>query len=248
MKILLTNDDGIKSPGLLLLAEGLRRAGHRVLALAPDSDRSGISHAISFLGGPCKISKIEEDFWACSGTPVDCVVLALLGGIPGAEGFVPDIVLSGINRGANLGTDIVYSGTAAAARQASMAGFPAAAFSLLEAEDWHWEMAVSFIIEKFSEIAGFWKAGTFVNVNIPNSASPPSGLVTAFPARRRYTDTIDRYESPSGEIYCFARGGKISAEPEAGSDYDAVSGNFASISAVYVQPAALEEIAARKER
>jgi len=248
MEILLTNDDGIDSPGLCLLAAALRQAGHRVLTLAPDSDRSGVSHSISFLSGPCKIRKIEADSWSCSGTPVDCVVLALLGGIPGDDNFVPDAVISGINRGANLGTDIVYSGTAAAARQASMAGFPAAAFSLVEGTDWHWEMAVSFITGNFQEILNFWKSGTFVNVNIPNRASLPVGLVPAFPARRCYNDTIDRYHSPSGEIYCFARGGKIGAEPETGSDHDAVSGNFASMSAVYIHPAALEEIAARKER
>jgi len=259
MEFLLTNDDGIDSPGLLLLAAALRQAGHRVLTLAPDSDRSGVSHSISFLSGPCKLSKIAEDTWSCSGTPVDCVVLALLGGIPGDDHFTPDVVLSGINRGANLGTDIVYSGTAAAARQASMVGFPAAAFSLAESTDkdtnkgadWHWQMAVSFITENLREILDFWKAGAFVNVNIPNRAVMPSGLVPAFPARRRYNDSIERYLSPSGEIYCFARGGEISAEAEAGSDHDAVSGNFAAMSAICIHPAALTETAetaGRKER
>jgi 5'-nucleotidase len=248
MKILLTNDDGFDSPGLSLLAGSLRQAGHRVLSLAPDSDRSGVSHAISFLNGPCKITMISEDTWSCAGTPVDCVVLALLGGIPGRDKFVPDIVISGINRGANLGTDILYSGTAAAARQASIAGYQALAFSLVEGRLWYWEAAVSYIIKNFSEIRDFWKPDTFVNVNLPNTAVPPEGIVRTFPSRRRYSDTIDRYHSPSGDIYCFSQGGKISAEHQTGSDHDAIRCNFVSISAIYIHPVAFEEINLHKER
>jgi 5'-nucleotidase len=246
MTILMTNDDGYDSPGLSLLAAALRRAGHRVLVLAPDSDRSGVSHAISFISGPCKITKIDEDTWSCAGTPVDCVVLALLGGIPGADNFNPDMVISGINRGANLGTDLLYSGTAAAARQAGMAGYRSLAFSLVEGKQWHWDTAVSFIIEKLPEIMDYWKPDTFVNVNIPNTAAAPEGIIPAFPARRMYTDTIDRYHSPSGEIYCFTRAGKISAEHQAGSDHDAVRSNRASMTAIYIHPAAFEEIDTRR--
>ena len=248
MKILLTNDDGIDSPGLSLLAAALRQAGHRVLALAPDSNRSAVSHAISFLNGPCKITKISADTWACSGTPVDCIVIALLGGIPGDEQFTPELVISGINRGANLGTDLLYSGTAAAARQASMAGYPALAVSLVEKKTWHWETAVSFIIEQLSEIASCWKPDTFMNLNLPNGPAPPEKIVAAFPSRRCYNDTIVQYQSPAGELYCFANGGKIGAEYQSGSDHDVICGNCASMSAIYIHPAAFEEIAVRKER
>ena len=248
MQILLTNDDGIASSGLTLLAAALRRAGHRVLVLAPDSDRSGISHAITFLSGPCKLTMLGEDTWSCSGTPVDCVVMALLGAIHETEKYIPDMVISGINRGANLGTDIVYSGTAAAARQAVLGGIPGLALSLVEGGDnWYWDTAVSFVIDNLENMRDYWKPGYFVNVNIPNSAAPPSGLVPAFPARRLYNDSLDRYKTKSGEIYCFTRGGMSSARPEAGSDHDAVSGNFASISAVYIHPAVPGEIIERKE-
>jgi 5'-nucleotidase len=184
MKILLTNDDGAASPGIGLLAGALRKAGHRVFVLAPDSDRSGVSHAISFFIAPCKLTEIEEDTWSCSGTPVDCVVLALMGAIPDLDSR-PELVISGINRGANLGTDILYSGTAAAARQAGLAGIPALALSLVEEDQWHWETAVSFAVPRLEEMRNFWRADTFVNVNFPNRAEPPSGLVQAFPARRR---------------------------------------------------------------
>ena len=247
MEILLTNDDGIDSPGLILLAEALRQAEHRVVVIAPDIDRSGVSHAISFLDEPCKLSKRGEDIWACSGTPVDCVVMGLLGAIPGFEGYAPGLVISGINKGANLGTDLIYSGTAAAARQAGMAGFPGLALSLIQGETWYWETAVSFVCDKLMEMKNFRKPDTFVNVNIPNRVLPPEGLVPAFPARRRYHDTIDRYQSLSGEIYCFARAGTTSAEPQAGSDHDTVLKNFASMSAVCIYPAAWEDAAAGKE-
>ncbi|MDR0730727.1 MAG: hypothetical protein LBF63_03595 [Treponema sp.] len=116
MNILLTNDDGCESPGILLLASALRENGHRAAVLAPDRDRSGVSHSISFLDGPLILKSRGEDTWSCSGLPVDCVVTAMLGAIP----YKPDLILSGINRGANLGTDLLYSGTAAAARQGSL--------------------------------------------------------------------------------------------------------------------------------
>ncbi|MDR2370368.1 MAG: 5'/3'-nucleotidase SurE, partial [Treponema sp.] len=104
MTILMTNDDGISSPGLDLLAAALRREGHRVFVLAPDRNRSGVSHSISFLSGPIRLKKRGEDTWSCEGLPVDCVTTALLGGLPGLEGL-PDMLVSGINRGANIGTD-----------------------------------------------------------------------------------------------------------------------------------------------
>jgi 5'-nucleotidase len=244
MRILLTNDDGIASPGIALLAQALREAGHRVFMVAPDSDRSGVSHSVSFLNAPCKLTETGADTWSCSGTPADCVVVALLGGIPelqveGGDGTPPDFILSGINRGANIGTDIVYSGTAAAARQGSLIGIPSAALSLLAGDRWRWETAVAFVMDYLPEIRQYWRAETIVNVNIPNEAAPPRELVPAFPALRYYHDRIDTYEAPGGGRYCFARTGTVGARPEAGSDWDVVSRNQASISAVFIHPVTL---------
>ena len=257
MRILLTNDDGISSPGIRLLAGALRKAGHRVFVIAPSSDRSGFSHSISFLSGPCKLTGIETDTWSCGGTPVDCVVLALLGGIPelsilaehdrGAALSPPDFIISGINRGANLGTDIVYSGTAAAARQGSLCNIPSLALSLVEGGDWHWEMAVSFTVDHLEEMFALWKADSFINVNIPNNAKAPSALVNAFPSVRYYNDRIDTYEAPDGDRYCFARAGTIEAKPEPGSDWDVVNSKMASMSAVFVHPVSLESLKRRGE-
>jgi len=247
MRILLTNDDGISSPGIRLLAKALRYAGHRVFTVAPDIDRSGCSHSILFLSNPLKFSEIEEDTWSCSGTPADCVITALLGGIPeiciATEGTAlnteraPDLVLSGINTGANLGSDIIYSGTAAAARQGAIFGIPSVALSLVKSDlPWQWESVVSYITEKLVSIMGYWKASTFVNVNFPNIEKKPSALVTTFPSMRYYSDRIVTFTSPDGDRYCFAKTGQVENIPEEGSDWAEVIKGNAALSIVMTQP------------
>jgi 5'-nucleotidase len=250
MKILLTNDDGINSPGIRLLAASLRAVGHRVITVAPDINRSGCSHSIEFLNKPIKLSEMEEDTWVCSGTPVDCVITALLGGIPeicistdsSALNMerAPDLILSGINAGANLGTDIVYSGTAAAARQGSFFGIPSVALSLVESEmPWQWDSVISYITEKLISIMGYWKAQVFVNVNFPNIDKKPAALVPAFPSMRYYNDRIVAYKPPEGSLYCFARLGKVENIPEEGSDWAEVLKGNAAFSLVMSQPVAI---------
>jgi 5'-nucleotidase len=237
MRLLLTNDDGINSPGLLPLAAALRKAGHRVFVLAPSADRSGVSHSITFLKGPNKIVRVDEDTWSCDGTPVDCVVIGLMGGLP--ECAPPDAIVSGINRGANLGTDLLYSGTAAAARQGALCNIPSLALSLVEGDAWYWDMAVAFADERLAEMLAFWKPDCFVNVNIPSQKEKPRGLVRAFPSLRYYNDSIETYYAPDGQRYCFARAGEISAKPEKGSDWETVAGSNASISDILIHPALL---------
>jgi len=255
MRILLTNDDGISSPGILLLADALRNIGHRVFILAPAANRSGVSHAITFLNGPCKIAKTGEDTWSCEGTPADCVVIAMMGGIPGLDfrSSPPDAVLAGINRGANLGTDILYSGTAAGARQGSLFGIPSLALSLYEADEWNWDMAVSFITEKLGEMLSFWKPDSFVNVNIPNLREKPAEMLHAFPSLRYYNDSIDIYDAPDGCRYCFAKAGDPgvsfteASAPEKGSDWEIVKRDKASLSVIYIHPLLLESVSGKGE-
>jgi 5'-nucleotidase len=253
MRILLTNDDGIASPGITLLAKALREAGHRVLIVAPDSNRSGCSHSIHFLFEPLKLKEIEKDTFSCSGTPVDCVITALLGGIPemciSKEDGVfnlekaPDLVLSGVNAGANMGTDIIYSGTAAAARQGSLFGIPSVALSLVDGEiPYQWDIVIPYIKENLALIMGYWKAGTFVNVNFPNIEKKPSALVPVFPSIRYYNDRIVTFTAPHGGVYCFANPGQTTSgyeggRPEEGSDWAEVLKNNAALSVVLSQPA-----------
>jgi 5'-nucleotidase len=233
MNILLTNDDGIDCPGLLLLAEALRKQNtHRIFVVAPDRDCSGFSHSVRFLRGPVRLSEKAPGIWTCSGSPVDCVIMTLLGVLP----EMPDLVLSGINQGANLGTDLVYSGTAAAARQASLAGIPGIALSLAGEGNFQWDMAVSWVTGHFEELRAFWKADAFVNVNIPNHSEGPAGMLTAFPARRIYHDKLSIYKAPGRDTWCFADQGSITTKSEEGSDCEAVAKNFVAVSPVLIHP------------
>ena len=257
MRILLTNDDGITSPGITLLAKALREAGHRVFVVAPDTNRSGCSHSIQFLWGPLKLKEIEKDMFSCSGTPVDCVITALLGGIAEIciskeDGSLnmekaPDLVLSGINAGANLGTDIIYSGTAAAARQGSFFGIPSVALSLVDGNiPYQWDIVIQYIMENLALIIGYWKAGTFVNVNFPNIVKKPSALVPVFPSIRYYNDSIVTFTAPHGGVYCFAKAGQTTSTredggAEDGSDWAEVLNDNAALSVVLSQPAVVTQ-------
>jgi 5'-nucleotidase len=233
MNILLTNDDGIDSPGILLLAEALRKnPAHRVLVLAPDTDRSGYSHSIHFIWNPIRLSARGPDSWACSGTPVDCVIMALMGALP----VKPDLVVSGINRGANLGTDLVYSGTAAAARQAGLVDVPAIALSLAGRKEFYWDMAVSWTMAHFEELRKKWITGTFINVNIPNSPEGPQGMADTVPARMRYHDQLQAVTGPDGDSWYFVDFGRPQPYEAEGTDWEAVSKNLAAVSPVYVHP------------
>jgi 5'-nucleotidase len=245
MTILLTNDDGIASEGIQLLAGALRERGdHRVFVIAPDRDRSGVSHCISFLRKPLRLKEREADTWACSGNPVDCVIAGMLGALP----LKPELILSGINRGANLGTDLVYSGTAAAARQGSLFSVPSIALSLVESPqggEYHWDMAVSLVVKKLEEFTSLWEPDTFLNVNIPNSPGGPEGSRIAFPCQRQYRDSLSVMEAPDGERYCFALAGKPVNQPEPGSDWDTVSRNLVSLSPVLIHPVSNRRVSNR---
>lgn len=239
MKIVLTNDDGIQCEGILKLAEGLKSLRkHEICILAPDSNRSGFSHSLS-LFSPVKITRLSDDTWTCSGTPADCSIIAALDGLS----FLPDLIISGINAGANLGTDIICSGTAAAARQAVLNDIPAIALSL----DGHggpffWDMAVDFTLNHLDEFIGMCAPDVFINVNIPNIPQGPQEMMITFPSRRRYRDTLVMFRAPYDQMYSFFEGGKVETEAEEGSDWDAVSKNCVSVSPVFVHPVVMRDL------
>ena len=238
MNILLTNDDGINSDGIQKLAQKLSSNGkHRVFVIAPESNRSGISHAVSFFSGPLKISCLGENNWSCSGYPADCVIAAVNGILP----VVPDLVLSGINRGSNLGIDIIYSGTAAAARQASLFGIPAIALSLAGAAPFCWDMAASWTVDHLEEILAYWKEHSFVNVNIPNGETYPSGITLASPSAKNHESSLSIMTAPDGTLFCFLEGDEHIRNPEPDSDYDVVYRRFVSVTPVYNHPMLMKE-------
>lgn len=232
MRILLTNDDGIDCEGLCELEAALTGCGYEVYTVAPDGNRSGVSHSIT-MRGPIRLVRRSNRAWACSGTPADCTIVAALGALP----FIPDLVVSGINVGPNIGTDLVYSGTAAAARQAALHGIRAIAFSLASHEGpWAWKAAARFAAERLEEFIPLCVNDVFLNVNIPNREDGPLGLECTFPSRRLYNDKLAVYKAPDGNEYCFIDGGGIDTEPEDGSDQDAILRGYASASPVFIHP------------
>jgi 5'-nucleotidase len=246
MKILLTNDDGIESEGICKFAAFLEDKGHEIYILAPDGNRSGMSSAITIVSAPLIIEKRGPRAWCCSGQPADCVIVALK-----VLPVKPDLVVSGINSGANMGTDVLYSGTVGAARQAALYGIPAVALSLVGRQPFPWDRAVAYAAEHLEEYAAFWKPGILVNVNIPYDARPEGTLIT-FPGVRIYSNDATFYEAPDGRTYCFVKlDGDASSEAltpirqaarEPGSDLDAASRNLVSISPVYIHPVVRQDL------
>ena len=233
MNIVVTNDDGINSEGLLLLVRALREQGeHTIYVIAPDSNRSAVSHSISIIKDPLRLKEVEKDMWSCSGTPADCIILAFMGFLP----VLPDLVLSGINRGPNMGTDIIFSGTVAGARQAALHNIPGIALSLADWGPFFWDGAVRFITEHINEFVSYWKPNTFINVNLPNIPEGPAGTVLTFPSNRLYRDKLTIIDGPDGRKYCFIQHGYVDTVATEGSDYDVVSRNLASVSLCAVQP------------
>jgi len=192
VRILVTNDDGVESPGLIVLAETLRSLGE-VFVVAPDGDRSGVSHAISIHHAVTivEVPGRTVPTYACSGMPADCVIL----GVHQLANGPVDFVVSGINRGANVADDINYSGTVAAAVEALLIGVPSLAVSL--AASWpetdvehHWNTAATIARETVeSTLADPLPPLTFWNLNVPNVATPHGTRITR-QGRKRYGDRL----------------------------------------------------------
>lgn len=231
MKILVTNDDGIHAPGLEALVRALE-PGNEVWVVAPDTQRSGVSHAIT-LQHPGKIRKTGERRYSCSGTPVDCVILAGLGAIP----FVPEIVVSGINQGPNLGTDIIFSGTCGAARQAALGGLPGIAVSCaVYTAPFIYDAAAWFVADNLEKLAAACTPGVFININAPSSSDRTLPAEWVSPGRNRYLDNLSSFEAPDGYTYHFLAGGRHEICDDLNCDHPAILAGRISVSPVLVNP------------
>ena len=238
MNILAVNDDGI-GDGILRLIEAFRAAGHRVLAVVPDRNRSGASHSVTF-DTSMLLREAERDIYTYGGTPVDGILAALVSG--GLE-YQADAVVSGINAGPNLGTDILYSGTAAAARKGSLYGLPAFAFSVDGEAPYHFEEAARWTAAHFDKLLACWRKGVFVNVNYPNTPAF-SGILFTYPALRIYEDSIIMERNADGSRSCFLNGGGVTVRQgdevlPGVSDWEAVRQNKVSVSIVRNHPQAV---------
>jgi 5'-nucleotidase len=239
MRILLTNDDGIGNPGLHALEEALG-ASHEVWVVAPESEKSGGSHAIT-IHDSIRFRTAGERRFSCRGTPADCVMAAVLG-------LVPDplaCVISGINPGHNLGTDILYSGTAAGARQGALMAIPSVALSVAgprSAADF--AAAAHFAARNLEIFRSFGTDDHFLNINFPAGGRADARTTITFPSRRIYRKELHTYRAPDGDIYGFMVGAQPEAYPEDGSDSMVLDQGCISISPIHAHPrnwASIEE-------
>ena len=240
MRILLTNDDGIKSPGLDALRVALKN--HDVWVVAPATEQSGKSHSITLLE-PVRFNQHEEQVFSAEGSPADCVLYSVLGALP----VKPDVVISGINIGANLGTDLIYSGTAAAARQAALMGLPGIAVSTDSfTAPFYFSDTADFIRENLELMLSLWHPDHFINVNTPNQPEFPSEVRITAPSRRIYEDKVVRFDAPRGGSYFFLEGNHVTFSGEQ-SDSEAIAAGVVSVSPIFLHPQNRDEAQAYKK-
>jgi 5'-nucleotidase len=231
MRILVTNDDGIASDGLQALVKGLS-GDHDVWIVAPETEKSGGSHSIT-LKDSIRVRRVGERSYSCRGTPADCVLVSLLGLVPKGIEFV----ISGINHGPNLGTDILYSGTAAGARQGALMGTPSIALSMDSyAPPFSFSCAADFAARNLSIFREMWTDDHFLNINFPSAGCREAKPVITFPSRRIYRDELKTYTAPNGDLFCFIGGALPDAHLEEGSDSMVVSRGDISISPIHAHP------------
>ncbi|MEB3223986.1 MAG: 5'/3'-nucleotidase SurE [Candidatus Sericytochromatia bacterium] len=233
MRILVSNDDGITAPGIRALAAALAE-DHEVLVVAPDRERSATGHALT-LHRPLRAEPYEPwgrvaGAWAISGTPSDCVKLALGALLDGP----PDLVCSGINRGPNLGTDVLYSGTVSAALEAVINDVPAVAFSLATFSDVGYDRAAAFAHHLVGQLAGRPLPPKFLlNVNLPPvQGDAYAGVRVTRLGVRRYLDTFEHRKDPLGRTFYWLAGEAQELGEAADSDVVAVRDNHVSITPI----------------
>jgi 5'-nucleotidase len=218
MKLLISNDDGIYALGVRSLANTLAAAGHDVFVVCPDRERSATGHGLT-LHQPIRAEQIESIFhpkikaWACDGTPSDCVKLALWALLDSP----PDLVLSGINQGANLGTDILYSGTVSAAMEGTIERIPSIAFSLTSFTHKDFQVAANFARSLVSQLEKEpLPQLMLLNVNVPPVPhSEITGVVFTRQGIRRYVDVFEKRVDPRGKNYYWLAGELLEeVEPE----------------------------------
>ena len=231
--ILVTNDDGFHSEGIQALAKAMRRLG-TVYIVAPDREQSAASHALT-LHRPLRAELVSERLYAVDGTPTDCVTLAVGGLLP----VRPDLVVSGINRGSNLGEDTLYSGTVSAAMEGTVLGIPSIAFSQageggVRAVEFDFSASADFALKLSSHIlAGGLSPQTLLNVNVPHSPDIKGHRVTRL-GKRFFGDSIIEKTDPRGKKYYWIGGDMERWEGGEDSDFQALEDDFISVTPLHL--------------
>jgi 5'-nucleotidase len=243
VRILVSNDDGYFAPGITLLAEALKRLGE-VTVVAPERDRSGASNSLT-LDRPLAVRKAPNGYFSVNGTPTDCVHIA----VTGLLDFTPDIIVSGINLGANMGDDTIYSGTVAAATEGYQLGIPSIAISLVGKEGKHFEGAVGValdLVERFRRAP--IGEPVLLNVNVPDvPAGELRGLEVTRLGKRHKAEPVVKLTTPRGETayWIGPAGGAADAGP--GTDFHAIEQRRVSVTPLRMDLTHNAQLAAAKE-
>jgi 5'-nucleotidase len=222
-RILVTNDDGYFSPGLDALADALRPLGE-VTVVAPQTEASAVGHALT-LRRPLRLEKIRERVFAVDGTPTDCVNIGIDEVLTGP----PDLVVSGINRGLNVGDDVTYSGTVAGALEGALLGYQAIAVSLQFTRG-EWDFGPAATMAATLAAALLEKPlppRTFLNINVPQGA--PKGIRVTVQAKRNHITKVDRRTDPRERPYFWIEEAQDDWEPHDRSDRQAIQDGYASV-------------------
>ena len=229
MRILLSNDDGYFAPGLEALAAAL--APHAdITVVAPERDRSGASNSLT-LDRPLTVRRAPNGFLFVNGTPTDCVHLAVTGLLE----ELPDMIISGINLGANMGDDTIYSGTVAAATEGFLLGIPSIAVSLASKTAAHFETAAHVAVDLMQRHARAPAGAWLLNVNVPDVPLPGTrGYQVTRLGRRHKAEDVIRTQSPRGETVYWVGAAGAAAEAGEGTDFYAVEQGYVSITPLQI--------------
>lgn len=223
-RILITNDDGIHSDGIAALEKAMSGLGE-VFVVAPESEMSGASHSLT-LARPLRIRQIDERHWTVDGTPTDCVTLAMNQIL--APDIRPDICVSGINHGANMGDDATYSGTVAGAMEATILGVPGLAFSLVanRSHDFTESARIAREVTQKALAEGI-PDGTLLNVNVPKGVS--KGIKITKQGFKSARPVISEHIDPRGKLYYWIGEERNGFRAEGGTDFEAVEEGYVSV-------------------
>ena len=229
MRILISNDDGYFAPGLEHLAAALAQHAE-ITVVAPERDRSGASNSLT-LDRPLSVRRAPNGFLFVNGTPTDCVHLA----VTGLLDTLPDMVISGINLGANMGDDTIYSGTVAAATEGYLLGIPSVAISLASKTAAHFETAAKVAVDLVQRHARAQAGAWLLNVNVPDVAPDAlRGTVVTRLGRRHKAEDVIRAQNPRGETVYWVGAAGEAADAGEGTDFHAVANGQVSITPLQV--------------
>lgn len=230
MRILISNDDGVLAPGIKILATELSKTDE-VEVVAPDRNRSGASNSLT-LRDPIRVKQLDNGYYSVEGTPTDCVHLALTGFLDKAV----DIVVSGINEGANLGDDILYSGTVAAAVEGRFLGLPAIAISMVGEHIVHYETAAKIVKQLVKKLSvEQLSSQTILNVNVPNvPIHEIKGFQVTRLGTRHSAEPVFKELDPRGRPIYWVGPPGMEADAGPGTDFHAINSGYVSITPLHL--------------